>query len=78
MAKKKKKQKRKPKTYTHYENVLECMSCRHEHIHRQRKKVAQKKDSPYLFIGVCPKCAGESYVLVGEKEIRRKIKYEED
>ncbi len=78
MAKKKKKQKSKPKTYLAYENVLECMSCGHEHMHKQRKRVAQKKDSPYLFIRLCPKCGYESYVLIGEKEIRRKYKEEEE
>lgn len=69
-----KKKNKSPKTYIHYEPVVECLVCGHEHLHKQRKRVAQKKDSPYLFIRVCPRCAGEGYVMYGDKAIRRKVK----
>ncbi len=54
------------------------MMCGHEHLYRQRRKIKQPKDSPYLTISVCPICKEEGYIMWGEQEVRRKVKDDED
>ena len=54
------------------------MACGHEHLYRERRKIKQPKDSPYLTISVCPKCKKEGYVMWGEHAVRRKIKDDEE
>ena len=76
MAKRKKK--KRNKYYTYYEPVVDCMACGHEHLYRERRKIKQPKDSPYLTISVCPKCKKEGYVMWGEHAVRRKIKDDEE
>ena len=77
MAKRKKK-KKTPKTYIHREPLVDCLMCGHEHLYRQRRKIKQPKDAPYLTISVCPKCKEEGYIMWGEHEVRRKVKEEDE
>lgn len=66
--------KKKNRYYTHLEPICVCMRCNKEHLRRQRRKIVSKEEPQFLSISVCPNCGKEGYVLVGDKEVRRKIK----
>lgn len=60
--------------YIHLEPIYECMQCGVVHLRKERKKHVPEDTSKYLCIYLCPKCGGESYTVLGDKETRRRVK----
>lgn len=77
MVRKKRKKKTKYNYYYIYEPICECLKCGHEHLRKQRKKIVSKDEPEFLSILVCPKCGKEGYVLIGDREFKRREKREE-
>lgn len=67
-----KKKKNKTEYYVHYEPQIKCLNCGHVCLRRQLKKILVNDQKPILSILVCPVCFKEGYLLIGEKEVRRK------
>jgi len=55
----------------HSEPICECMKCGNTHLRKERIKKKIEEEGRFLFIRLCPKCSGESYILAGDKYTRR-------
>ena len=56
------------------EPICECSKCGNVHLRKDRNKQIIKDDPKFLAVFVCPKCGYQSYLIIGDKEIRSRSK----